>query len=102
MPFIFAKKDDTWAGISKEFKIFSFQVYKQNDLQENDPITQGQILYLESKNRKNSERTYKVKKGDCLYSISQEKCIKLPLLLKYNKLNPDDEPIPGTELKLKR
>lgn len=102
VPFIFAKKDDTWWSIAKEFKIFSFQVFRQNDLLESDQIFPGQMLYLESKKRKNPERTYKVKTGDSMYSISQEKCVKLSLLLKYNKLRQGEEPKPGYVLKLAR
>jgi len=102
VPFIFAQEGDTWMSIAKEFKIFSFQVFRQNDLLESDPIIPGQMLYLESKKKKNSEKTYKVKPGDSMYSIAQEKCIKLSLLLKYNKLQPGDEPRPGFELKLVR
>ncbi len=102
VPFIFAKKDDTWLSIAKEFKIFSFQVFKQNDLLESDPILPGQILYLESKKRKNPDNVYKVKNGDSMYSISQEKCIKLDKLRKYNHLQPGDEPKPGSEVKLSR
>jgi len=66
VPFIFAKKDDTWLSIAKEFNIFSFQVFKQNDLLENDKIIPGQILYLESKKRKNPEKVYKVKSSDSI------------------------------------
>jgi hypothetical protein len=102
VPFIFAKKGDTWISVAKEFKIFSFQVFKQNDLLESDPILPGQILYLESKKKKNPEKVYKVKSGDSMYSISQEKCIKLKQLLKYNLLQPGDEPRSGSEVKLAR
>lgn len=102
VPFIFAKEGDSWLSIAKEFGIFSFQVFRQNDLQESDPIIPGQMLYLESKKKKNPDKIYKVKKGDSMYSISQEKCIKLPLLLKYNHLQPGDEPKPGSEIKLSR
>ncbi len=102
VPFVFAKKDDTWFTVAKEFGIYAFQIYRQNDLKESDPITPGQILYLEAKKRKNSEKTYKVKKGDSMYSISQEKCIKLIQLLKYNKLRTGEEPNPGYVLKLSR
>jgi len=100
VPFIFAKKDDTWSGIAKEFGIFSFQVYKQNDLLESDRLVPGQMIYLEPKKKKNSARKHIVKNGETMYSISQEYCVKLPLLLKYNKLKPGDEPKPGFELKL--
>jgi len=102
VPFIFAKKEDTWISIAKEFRIFSFQVFRQNDMQESDAIIPGQMLYLESKKKKNSEKTYKVKTGDSMYSISQEKCVKLSQLLKYNKLKAGDEPRPGFDLKLAR
>jgi len=102
VPFIFVKKGDTWFNIAKEFNIFARQVYKQNDLLQSDPIRPGQIIYLEPKKKKNSQRTYKVKEGDSMYSISQEKCVKLAKLLKYNKLKQGDEPYPGVELKLSR
>lgn len=102
VPFIFAKKGDSWLSIAKEFGIFSFQVFRQNDLLEDDAITPGQMLYLESKKKKNPDKIYKVKRGDSMYSISQEKCIKLQYLLKYNHLQPGDEPKPGSEIKLSR
>jgi hypothetical protein len=102
VPFIFAKKGDTWFSIAKDFNIFSFQVYKQNDLLESDIIVPGQILYLEPKKKKNSEHTYKVKTDDSMYSISQAKGVKLNELYKFNKLHPGDEPKPGTELKLSK
>lgn len=102
VPFIFARKEDTWISIAKEFRIFSFQVFRQNDMHESDPITPGQMIYLESKKKKNTEKTYKVKAGDSMYSISQEKCVKLSHLLKFNELNAGQEPTPGFVLKLAR
>lgn len=102
VPFIFATKEDTWYSIAKEFKMLIFQVYRLNDLRESDKIVPGQILYLEAKKRKNPGTSYKVKKGDSMYSIAQERCIKLPLLLKYNNLKPGDEPAPGSVLKLSK
>ena len=100
VPFIFAQKGDTWYTIAKEFRIMIFQVYRMNDLKKSDPIQPGQILYLEAKKKKNNDGTYKVKKDDSMYSISQDKCIKLKFLLKYNKLKPGEEPEPGYVLKL--
>ena len=102
VPFVFAQQGDTWFTIAKEFKIYGFQIYKQNDLIKTDSITPGQILYLEPKKKKNPAKTHKVEKNESLYSISQEKCIRLNRLLKYNNLQPGMEPKPGTELKLSR
>jgi LysM repeat protein len=100
VPFIFAKKDDTWYTIAKEFRMMIFRVYTLNDLRDSDKIVPGQMIYLKAKKKKNDEETYKVKKGDSMYSIAQEKCIKLPLLLKYNNLQLGEEPAPGYVLKL--
>ncbi len=102
VPFVFASNNDTWFSISKEFEIYSFQVYKQNDLTEHDNIVAGQIVYLEPKKNKNREHVYVMKRGDSMYSVSQEKCIRLSKLLKYNKLKPGNEPDAGFELKLMR
>ena len=101
VPFIFAKKDDTWYSIAKEFRMMIFRVYKHNDLRDSDKIVPGQMIYLKAKKKKSNDETYKVKKGDSMYSIAQEKCIKLPLLLKYNNLQLGEEPAPGYILKLK-
>lgn len=102
VPFIFAVKGDSWTTIADEFGIFSFQVYKMNDLKSSDKIESGMILYLEPKKRSNQEKTYKVKKGDSLYSIAQEKCVKLTMLLRYNKLHYGFEPEVGSIIKLSR
>jgi len=102
VPFIFAKKDDTWYTIAKEFRMMIFRVYTLNDLRDSDKIVPGQMIYLKSKKKKNSDETYKVKKGDSMYSIAQEKCIRLPLLLKYNNLVLGEEPAPGYVLKLEK
>lgn len=102
VPFIFVKKGDTWFNIAKEFNLLGYQIYRQNDMLESDAIITGQMLYLEPKKRKNNEHTYKAKTGDSMYSISQDKCVKLTKLLKYNKMKPGDEPEPGLTLKLSR
>ena len=102
VPFVFVKKGDTCYSIAKEFGLLGFQQYELTDLQENDILIPGQMLYLEPKKRKNPERTYIVKQGESMYSISQEKCVRLHQLIKFNKLKPGDEPQPGTEIKLAR
>lgn len=102
VPFIFAQKGDTWYSIASEFRMFIFHVYRHNDLRESDQLVPGQMIYLKSKKKKNTEGIYKVKKGDSMYSIAQEKCIKLPLLLKYNELQLGEEPMPGYVIKLKK
>jgi LysM repeat protein len=102
VPFVFAQAGDTWFSVAKEFKIYSFQIYKQNDMLKSDSLSIGQMLYLEQKKKKHPGREHKVKADETFYSISQEECIRLKRLLKYNNLLPSDEPKPGTRLKLSK
>ncbi|MBK7029344.1 MAG: glucosaminidase domain-containing protein [Bacteroidales bacterium] len=101
IPFIYAKQGDTWYGIAKEFGIFAFQVYKDNDMLEMDVLTIGQIIYLEPKKRRGVEDTFIVKKTDSMYSISQETGVKLKLLLKYNDMLGDEDLNPGQVIHLR-
>jgi len=102
VPFIFARKGDTWYGIAKEFGIYTFQVYKDNDLEEQDIIAIGQIIYLEPKKRRSNKGSHIVKPEDTMYSISQLYGLKLKLLYKYNDLSPEEEPAQGTVVSLRK
>jgi LysM repeat protein len=96
----FAIPGDTFVSIAKEFDIFSFQVYRYNDLYKDDALTPGQIVYLEPKKRQSSSKIHLAGKFDNLYSISQLYGVKLKQLLVYNNLNPGQEIRPGDKVKL--
>lgn len=102
IPFIFALRNDTWHSIASEFGIYSFQVYKQNDLKESDAIAEGQILYLEPKKRQAAATSCIMGDNDSMYSVSQRYGIKLSYLYKYNGLQPGDEPVSGTTIYLRK
>lgn len=99
-PFIFAEKGDTWESLAKEFNLWYSQIYKQNDMARNEEIAEGQILYLAAKNKRNVEKEYFAKEGDSMYSIAQEKCIKLSRLYKYNDVEMGKEPLKDTKVYL--
>lgn len=99
---ILARDGDTWQSLAKEFKLFARQLPRQNDLLHSDKPVPGQIVYLEPKKRK-QPRTgeYLSKKGDSMYSICQEYCIRKSRLLKYNHIHEGEEPNPGTPIRFK-
>jgi hypothetical protein len=97
---IFAGTSDTFLSIAKEFDIFSFQVYRYNDLYKDDILTPGQIVYLEPKKRHSSTKIHLAGKYDNLYAISQLYGVKLKQLLIYNNLKPGQEIKPGDKVKL--
>ncbi|MEI6749452.1 MAG: glucosaminidase domain-containing protein [Bacteroidales bacterium] len=98
--FTFAKPGDTFSSIAKEFNIFSFQVYRYNDLYKDDILTPGQIVYLEPKKRQSSLKTHIAGQYDNLYAISQLYGVKLKQLLIYNNWNPDRAIKTGDKVKL--
>jgi hypothetical protein len=100
--FIFIKKGDTWYSIASEFGIYAFQVYRDNDMQETDILSIGQIIYLEPKKKKSSALKHIIKENETLFSISQEYGVKLKFLFKYNNLNSGEAIVAGKTLQLSK
>ncbi len=99
--FIFAQKDDTFYKIAQDFEIYTWQVYKYNDLKKSDKIKEGQIIYIQLKKNKGKVKFHVVKKHETMYSISQLYGIKLKQLYKKNKIPEDSRPQVGQKLKLR-
>ncbi len=99
--FIFAQKDDTFYKIARDFEIYTWQVYKYNDLKKSDKIKEGQIIYIQSKKNKGNLKFHIVKEYETMYSISQLYGIKLKQLYKKNKMSEGSRPQVGQKLKLR-
>lgn len=99
--FIFAQKDDTFYKIAQDFEIYTWQVYKYNDLKKSDKIKEGQIIYIQPKKKKGNVKFHVVKEHETMYSISQLYGIKLKQLYKKNKMPEGSQPQVGQKLKLR-
>lgn len=100
IPAIAAKSGDTPESIAKEQKLAEWKIYKYNDLQRDDFINPGEILYLKPKRKTSSENTHIIKRGESMHDVSQMYAIKLKSLRKLNQLEPGQEPRIGEELHL--
>lgn len=100
--YIIANNNDTPESIARDFDLNALFIRKFNDLDKNQPIGEGQIVYIKPKRNRGKEASYKVKQGDTMWSISQQQSIKLRKLRKYNNFTPGAEPSPGTVLKLRK
>lgn len=100
--YILATSNDTPESIARDFDLNALFIRKFNDLNNDQPIGEGQVIYIKPKRNRGKEATYKVKQGDTMWSISQNQSIKLRKLRKYNNFTPGAEPSPGTVLKLRR
>ncbi len=100
--FIIARKDDTFESIADEFNMYTWQIFKYNDLERSDRIREGQMLYLQRKKGRSKEfKFHMVKKEETMYGIAQQYGIRLKRLYKRNDLNESTEPKTGTRLKLR-
>ena len=102
--YIIARQGDTWKNISKEFDISKRKLRKYNDLYKGYELQEGDILYLEKKNRKAPKGMYVhvLRNGESMYSISQKYGIRLKRLYKMNKMDfGDAAPKVGTILRIR-
>ena len=102
--YIIARQCDTWKNLSKEFDISIRKLRKYNDLYKGYELQEGDILYLEKKNRKAPKGMYVhvLRNGESMYSISQKYGIRLKRLYKMNKMDfGDAAPKVGTILRIR-
>lgn len=102
--YVIARDGDTWKNLSKELDISQRKLRKYNDLYKGYELQDGDIIYLEKKNRK-AQKGYIVhvlRAGESMYSVSQKYGIRLKRLYKMNKMRPEDSaPQIGTILRLR-
>jgi LysM repeat protein len=99
--FIFAKAGDTFTLIAQDLKIYAWQLPKYNDLDKKANLKEGQMIYIQKKKRKSSEKIHTVKRNETLHSVSQLYGIRLKLLCKKNGLTKNDIISVGQQLKLR-
>lgn len=99
---IFAMEGDRIDLLAKELNMFSWQLIKYNELQ-NDAILQpGQIVYVEKKGRKSKDfETHLLQQGESLWDVSQQYGVRLSRIEKMNHLESGKTLTPGTVVKLK-
>lgn len=73
---------------------------KWNDLERGDAIVPGQIYFLSRKRLKGSETFHKVSEGESLWTVSQRYGLQLNRLKRYNRIEGEMDPQPGTMLYL--
>jgi LysM repeat protein len=100
---VIAEKNDSPSSIAGEFGIYSWQIYKYNDLDKKHVIQADEIIFLEKKKKKaDKHHSYHVvQQGETLQYISQIYGVRLNHLLKMNKLTEKTRVSAGKKLKLR-
>lgn len=89
--YIIAQKADNFYSLAKEYNIYSYQIWKYNELTRGDKLTEGEMVYLEKKKGKASVPFHTVSKGENMRTISQFYGIRLDRLYRFNRMKHDDE-----------
>lgn len=99
--FIFAEAGDSFQSIARDLNIYSWQVYKYNELDKGAKLEEGQMLYIQKKKRKASQKYHTIKANESLYSIAQLYGVQLKALLNKNKLDLGESVQIGQQIRLK-
>ena len=55
VPYVLAKKEDTYDKIAREYEMMPGLIYKYNDVPKNASVKEGQIIYIKPKRRSAAE-----------------------------------------------
>ena len=100
---ILVRQGDTYQKIAAEFEIYTWQLYKYNEVSRKHKIVTGEIVYLEKKKARAGKK-YKyhhIRQGESLHDVAQLYGMRLSKLLKMNNL-PKGISVPvGTEVRVR-
>lgn len=85
--FVLAGPNDSYMSIAREFGVKEEKLRKFNDRIDNEPLAQGDMVYVKAKNKRseNGKLIHIVKEGETLHSISQMYGIRLSNLANINR-----------------
>lgn len=102
--YVVVKNGDTFEKLSRELEMFSWELFKYNELTKDSVLHEGEILYLQPKRRKaeRGKEIHTVQPGETLYSVSQLYGIKIKHLRRLNRLNEKEDVQEGEVLNLRK
>lgn len=101
---VYAVEGDTYSSIAAANRLFPGEVLRFNDLQKEQPLQPGEIVYLQPKRNKGAKGLDKYivgEDGESLRAISQRFGIRLSALCKLNGLKKDSLPLEGDTILLR-
>lgn len=101
--YIIAQRNDTYDGIAREFDFKVKDLCEYNEVPENFPIQEGDLIYFQKKKKKADKPYYEhvVQVGESMHSIAQLYGMKVKNLYKMNKQDMEYVPTEGDILKLR-
>ena len=101
--YVIAVSGDSFASIAREFGFSEKDLLKYNEVPEDFPLSEGDIVYFQKK-KSRADKPYEyhtVQVGESMYSISQKYGISLRNLYRLSKKSYEYVPEEGDRLKLR-
>ncbi len=98
---VYAKKGTALLSIANQYQINLSRLLEYNDLEDENILQAGQLIFLEKKMKKGDKDFHIVKNTETLYNICQQEGIRMEYLLQFNKLQKNMQPLPGEKIYLR-
>lgn len=101
--YVIVREGDTYESLADEFQLLKWEIAKYNELSADEPLSVGQMLYLQPKRSKAEvgHETHIAKEGETMYIISQMYAVRLKSLYDLNFMDEGTEPAVGKRIKLR-
>jgi LysM repeat protein len=97
---VYAKAGSSLLAVAQQYDVSLKRLIEFNDLDQEDVLTEGQLLYLQRKRKVGANEKHTVLRGESVYDICQAEGIRFESLLEYNHLQGQDIPAAGEILYL--
>lgn len=90
VPFVYSLEGETYKSIAKAYGLFYKEILKINDLDSDEPLRPGTVVYLQAKKKKAAKgiEMHFIDNGESLRDISQRYAVRLSAIYKINGLHP--------------
>ena len=88
--YVIAIGGETYESIAKTYDLFTKEILSFNDIDTDNVLEEGSIVYIERKKKYNPKNTYQVEQEESIYSISQKTGVRIKNLLIINNISSKD------------
>jgi hypothetical protein len=99
--YVYARPGDTPERIAGEMGMWPWEILRYNEMDKNQGLKPGQIVYLQPKRRQGSESYHIASEDETMYDISQKYGIRLGSLYKRNDMEEGVAPKRGQKIILR-
>lgn len=97
---IYARAGMSLLAIANQYDVPLGRLLEFNDMQQEDVLLKGQLLFLQRKRRTGSIPFHVVQAGESLYDIAQAEGVRFEDMLEMNQLTPGVQPAAGERIYL--